>query len=1592
MPSYVDFDTTKHFRDFIIAKTLTVPNGPQSFTASNYIIQSTNDMANVDPGAVDTNRSADLKQPQTSNVFKPTEYFVTESLETIPRKANLNLYPYFVEGQYHSFISIMTTSDYTTESELMKFAAWNIKENPEGPFFARLQQNLYRTTVGRVRLIDALEGNTSTAINIITGREPLIEKNQRITVAREITGKAVDFLQTVNGVEFPWAEIPGDYLSNPKNATTNFRPTATSEANRVFQDITGELGQLFGIQRRPTTTRKPSDLFIEYMGDGPKSTLYDNLSYSKYAPDYTTTARSQNTSKLFNYVDQFAEGFKNMLGLEAPKGTAYIGDDRGNDVKYAMGDFNDRIVKSNYYLSLLFDPIQAELFQRKKNIGEGGGIGGKLTWISSKSKNILGENNAEYASEASLIEESLSTNYAFRDDSILGLTQQILETLPTDGGSSRSHVANVIDQTSRIFREGDVVMSRGSAVKYVDKFTGQESGVEYCRVWTKDRSYMNYSDTMKRTNQLSRQFEGSVLSRPWNLNVYPNSNGNGAFDSSSTNIGTGGFNNRTNKIESGGGGFYAKKYMFSIENLAWKSSNRPGFTYNDLPYCERGPNGGRIMWFPPYDLKVTEQNSAKWEENIFLGRPEPVYTYQNTARNGTISFKVIVDHPSILNLLVRDHFKGMSDEEADNYINAFFAGCEDVDFYGLIRKYTTLTPVDVKAIEAYLNQNKDTKTIQRYKAVFDPVPDAVVPTNQPSEQNFSTVLYFNNNEPSAIDAEGLYSTDDYEKIYSRYTSSDIMTKYYDDLNNGLIQLRNATSWGKNQIQDYKVLTGVLTNIGKKPDISKLNEMVTTINQNAVDGFAVLTSNYNSFKQNLTDLKNNIKNIKQISVKISSSTSAVADDLYNLKLSYRRSDSIIKDILNKISKDGNGNNAKVTWAGNVADTNKEKTETPQVITFKDLGYEDQEGTFTINYVKNRGEQGTASDMWVRANVDCGNANLPVILKLKKTAPVTFWCREATADISYITQSPDTPEVSTPIRKPKLIPEVPDATTGTQKIPPIDEMKVIIMKTLSECFYFKKLEEESPLQFSSLKEKLRYFHPAFHSMTPEGLNSRLTFLHQCVRPGDTLPIKGVSDQSDLNARNTTFGPPPILIMRIGDFYHSKIIVRDYNVDFQDNVWDLNPEGIGVQPMIANVTLQVSFIGGHGLEKPVEILQNALSSNFYANTEIYDPRSTATEDKSKFTKEFLENLMSDYNAKINSDSQEIPPTETKITEGTYIGTLGMTSVVPPIKQLTYDDVVDSLFQSTQEYFDNYETSYHSILKQYDAKVSSMILSPTYRTIKDYTVQIGGGSTDTIEFLGNYKANSELSILARDFQSKLEDKIVSENITTIFGIDKYMTNGMLDKSERILKPKIKELIGKVIDGIISNPDAKNIEINRNNVIVSLDKLNFIVETLHDGKISMKDKSYTGANLIDFTYDKLYNTYSNVIEFIKDNQYKFSEDLDESYVFSRNTTMTVNDFSYFLSVLLKGYKADILSLYRNDVTFQKITANIEKGLNKFMAADPKEKNFRIKKYPMRKDSNIITFTIQDETYGFSNAEKTELENVHRTSGNKTTKFLNYYR
>lgn len=162
---------------------------------------------------------------------------------------------------------------------------------------------------------------------------------------------------------------------------------------------------------------------------------------------------------------------------------------------------------------------------------------------------------------------------------------------------------------------------------------------------------------------------------------------------------------------------------------------------------------------------------------------------------------------------------------------------------------------------------------------------------------------------------------------------------------------------------------------------------------------------------------------------------------------------------------------------------------------------------------------------------------------------------------------------------------------------------------EYHFFKKLESSHPDVFRTLMDKLKYFDPAFHSMTPEGFMGRLNFLHQCTRQGNTL---GNPNEDGHMANNLAFGRPPFCILRLGDFYYQKIVINNISINYDPLVLDLNNEGIGVVPLIANITISFRFIGGGDLTGPVRRLQSAMTQNFYANGRLYDNRADRIERK--------------------------------------------------------------------------------------------------------------------------------------------------------------------------------------------------------------------------------------------------------------------------------------------------------------------------------------------------------------------------------------------
>ena len=136
------------------------------------------------------------------------------------------------------------------------------------------------------------------------------------------------------------------------------------------------------------------------------------------------------------------------------------------------------------------------------------------------------------------------------------------------------------------------------------------------------------------------------------------------------------------------------------------------------------------------------------------------------------------------------------------------------------------------------------------------------------------------------------------------------------------------------------------------------------------------------------------------------------------------------------------------------------------------------------------------------------------------------------------------------------------------------------------------------FESVSDNQLY--PVFHSQTPEDFHRRLTFLQQCTRQGAAKRYDIVDENTgELRARNSVFGRQPICILRVGDFWYTKVVIDSVTIDYADAPWDMNPEGFGMQPMMANVTLQMKVIGGQSLKGPIDALQNAATFNYYANS---------------------------------------------------------------------------------------------------------------------------------------------------------------------------------------------------------------------------------------------------------------------------------------------------------------------------------------------------------------------------------------------------------
>ena len=526
-----------------------------------------------------------LGRPQTTNTSNNQPYPTT-----------------FVPSSY-SPLSILLSSDPGGSNGLMSQDSFIVKlgaQTLRREFEARIAAQIRQDTIGRANILNINSG--SDIVNILSGVVPIIEPNFTITVTVNPILAAANFALRLGGSILPVSPIPGSYFD--PNISLR-QPTTIQQMTNAFRN-TG-VGKFFN--RLLGGGNSGSQIMYNNMGAGQRSRLFKNIDYNRYKPNFERSVIARLAGAIVGTVSDNSNYYIGSITSEPSRVFSPGGDIPVN----AYGQEVQSPVYGPSELAQLYEgPSQdIKLGANGPTYSNGGGIEGGFTWVSPKYKGNAGKKvgiggevtNEDEDFKPSSYNSTESTERTFKQGSILDQTQRIIDSQP-QGGRRLQHVGNAIDQVSKVFHDGYKELTKGSRVYRYEGAIGQEVGTEYCRVFAKDIPYLQYNDLQKVDGVTvnGRRFSDSVFDNTYNLNIAPNKMEGGQ---SSTNLINGG----------AGGNGYAKKYMFSLENLAWRTSSTPGYAVSDLAVCERGPNGGRVMWFAPYGLTFSETVQSNWQSN-----------------------------------------------------------------------------------------------------------------------------------------------------------------------------------------------------------------------------------------------------------------------------------------------------------------------------------------------------------------------------------------------------------------------------------------------------------------------------------------------------------------------------------------------------------------------------------------------------------------------------------------------------------------------------------------------------------------------------------------------------------------------------------------------------------------------------------------------------------------------------------------------------------------------------------------------------------------------------------------------------------------
>ena len=925
---------------------------------------------------------------------------------------------------------------------------------------------------------------------------------------------------------------------------------------------------------------------------------------------------------------------------------------------------------------------------------------------------------------------------------------------------------------------GRNLLTASSEKTGVSQYTFNGYNNPYCRVWTHHYQYDKYFKAIRPFNYIDsngnyasssgvrrfHQWDGFEFDRRDRKNNdkgfgYGWKNGDAGWEKSVLDTeskgGDGIVKIAPKYINGGRSNIHTKDCMFSIENLAWRGYDPYSFE-KALSWEQRGPLGGRIMWFPPYGITFNETTNVNWSSSTFIGRGEDVFTYVNTQRSGTLSFLMVVDHPSVID------YASWHDEPGnveDTDMLRFFAGCDSLnpDDPNSIMSIVKPTPLT----DEYVNEYQE--PVYDYPIVNTPPEKPTDPVKKVINVCFS--VYYPNNYSGWSDSSADYTIgyllsgkgagktnkglDDIPYSFKALKSDGDgyglgyeMNSFGDGAENGIgvdgisersneteinefvseldgdgnyiyafaesyakIQKRadkDRNKWfyrvdGKYSTEKSDVEntygqrplspggkrdTSVFGKNGKVYDTNYLDLCSYGYNSNMGRGFeetddgadvycslteiayaiadikdygqtkgylsdkhASREIEYNGEKMSvITLLETLLKDYELTEIKAVGFSNVHGDNKapINEKRNNALAENRAKTVVNWLSGEGYSvEKPNIDYSGGKdyyenADNVKEKVERHQhsgsvakflrsadvVLTFSYSNTEElaayDEKMATFQKYDKYSEAGTdAQGHKLYKHVDDGSIWFELsdgtlvrndvgeeigISAMRGRSQSQYWGKLEGGGYGWDDSTASGKRYYTDSAIQKKYSNLGDTSLDMA----LGGGERNRLRYDQEYYFFRTLEKKDPLVFNKLMDKIKYFDPAFHSMTPEGFNARLTFLNQCTRQGNTISMSDINGQT---ANNLAFGRPPFCVLRIGDFYNQMIVIDNINIDYSvsDGIqWDMNTEGIGMQPLLAQINISFKFIGGGDMAGPIRRLQNAMTFNYYANSRYYDNRA--------------------------------------------------------------------------------------------------------------------------------------------------------------------------------------------------------------------------------------------------------------------------------------------------------------------------------------------------------------------------------------------------